>query len=195
VYKKATTVVLKKPGKDDYTQAKSYRPIALLEAVGKVIETVVARRLTAIAETYKILPKYQMGARKGRDTTTALELIVEQVHTVWACGKKYVASMLSLDMAEAFDNASHPRLLHILKRTRIPDWISNWTQSFLTDRETTLAFLRGVSESKSVTNGIPQGSPVSPILFLFYNEELVQKCNDYGRASAIGFVDDINMLA
>src|SRR5277367_4995198 len=103
--------------------------------------------------------------------------------------------MLSLDMAGAFDNASHPRLLHILKRTRIPDWISNWTQSFLTDRETTLAFQGGVSESKSVTNGIPQGSPVSPILFLFYNEELVRKCNDYGRASAIGFVDDINMLA
>jgi hypothetical protein len=194
-FKKATTIVLKKPGKDDYTQAKSYRPIALLETIGKALETVVARRLTKLAEEHQLLPRHQMGARRGRDTTSALELITEQVYTIWGCGRKYVASMLSLDMAGAFDNASHPRLLHILKRTGIPPWIVNWTESFLTDRETTLSFPGGVSESKAVMNGIPQGSPISPILFLFYNEELVRRCNDNGKSSGIGFVDDVNILA
>ncbi len=87
-FKRATTIVLKKPGKSDYTQAKSYRPIALLETISKAIETVVAKRLTRLAEEHNVLPKHQMGARKGRDTTSALELIVEQVHTVWGCGHK-----------------------------------------------------------------------------------------------------------
>ena len=46
-----------------------------------------------------------------------------------------------------------------------------------------------------VSTGIPQGSPVSPILFLFYNIELFNICTQPGRAlSACGFVDDVNIL-
>jgi hypothetical protein len=43
--------------------------------------------------------------------------------------------------------------------------------------------------------GIPQGFPVSPILFLFYNIKLFNIYTQPGRAlSACGFVDDINIL-
>ena len=136
-----------------------------------------------------------MGARSKRDTITALDLLTEQIHTVWNCGNQWVASMLSLDMAGAFDNASHPRLLHILRRLGIPNWIVQWVESFLQDRFSTIQIISEESELLPVQNGIPQGSPISPILFLFYNEELVQICNGLGaRASAIGFVDDINIL-
>jgi len=39
-WKSFTTITLRKPGKDDYTKAKSYRPIALEETLGKVMEAV-----------------------------------------------------------------------------------------------------------------------------------------------------------
>ena len=98
--------------------------------------------------------------------------------------------MLSLDMAGVFDNASHPRLLHIIQRLGIPKWIVQWTASFLTDRTSTLILNYDSSEVFAVRNGIPQGSPVSPILFLFYNEELIRKCNAIGeQACGIGFVE------
>jgi hypothetical protein len=46
-----------------------------------------------------------------------------------------------------------------------------------------------------VTNRIPQGLPILPILYLFYNKELVQVYNSTGyQASTTGFVDDINIL-
>ena len=66
------------------------------------------------------MPEEQMGARKGRSVETALELITDAVHTVWSMGGANVASLLLLDVAGAFDNVSHERLLHNLKVKRIP---------------------------------------------------------------------------
>ncbi len=44
--------------------------------------------------------------------------------------------------------------------------------------------------------GVSQGSPLSPILFLFYNADLIDIRNSTDRpAIGIGFVDDANALA
>ena len=42
--------------------------------------------------------------------------------------------------------------------------------------------------------GIPQSSPLSPVLFLFYNAELLEICQREGESSCGGFVDDANIL-
>ena len=196
-FKKARTIALKKQGKDkDYTKVDSYRPIALLESLGKALERIVASRLSTLAENHSLLPKFQMGARSRRNTITALDLLTEQIHTIWNCGNQWVASMLCLDVTGAFDHVSHPQLLHILRQYGIPTWIVNWVESFLQDRQSTLQIVFEESDLRPVQSGIPQGSPISPILFLFFNEELVRICNGFGlRSSAIGFVDDINILA
>jgi hypothetical protein len=44
-FKDTITVVLRKPGKDDYTQPKAYRPIALLNTLDKALEAIIANRL------------------------------------------------------------------------------------------------------------------------------------------------------
>jgi hypothetical protein len=50
--------------------------------------------------------------------------------------------------------------------------------------------------SRLTPNPVPQGSPLSPILFLFYNANLVEICNPPTLpASGTGFVDDVNTLA
>ena len=48
----ANTIVLRKPGKEDYSEPKSYRTIALLSTIGKALETVVVRRLSDCAERH-----------------------------------------------------------------------------------------------------------------------------------------------
>ena len=55
-FKEANTVILKKPNKPDYSEPKVYRPIALLDILGKVLETVISKRLSRLAESYSLLP-------------------------------------------------------------------------------------------------------------------------------------------
>ena len=57
-FKRAKTVVLQKPGKEPstYRTPGGYRPIALLPTVGKIIEVLVARRITSAVEVYSLLP-------------------------------------------------------------------------------------------------------------------------------------------
>jgi retrotransposon-encoded endonuclease/reverse transcriptase-like protein len=154
-WKKAITLVLRKPNKGDYTAPKAYRPIALLNTMGKLLELVIARRITGLAEANNLLPDTQMGARKGRSAETALQLITEQVHAIWGLpGPKRVATLLSLDISGAFDNVSHERLAHDLKKRRIPLILINWIISFLQDRETTIKLFKGESPPFKVIIGI-----------------------------------------
>ena len=80
-FKRAKTVVLQKTGKEPstYRTPGSYRPIALLSTIGKVIEALVARRITSAVEAYGLLLAEQMGNREHISTKVAIRLVVAQV--------------------------------------------------------------------------------------------------------------------
>ena len=54
-YKEARTIVLCKPGKPSYSNPGAWRPIALLNTIGKLIKLLMAKRLSQAAEKYKLL--------------------------------------------------------------------------------------------------------------------------------------------
>jgi len=147
-----------------------------LSTIGKVIEALTANRISTAAEEHHLLPDTQMGARKGRSTETALELLVQQVRTVWR-SKKHVATLLSLDILGAFDTVNPIRLLDTLRKKKLPAWIVLWVQAFMKDRSTSLVIQGYKTPTFSIDAGVPQGSPLSPILFLLYNSALLEICN------------------
>ena len=55
-FKSTTTIVLRKPGKPDYTKAEAYRPIALESTLGKLIESVITELLSHAVEQYQLIP-------------------------------------------------------------------------------------------------------------------------------------------
>lgn len=192
-FKESTTVVLRKPQKPRYDTPKSYRPIALLNTMGKLLEKLVANRLSKAAEDFNLLPEEQMGARPKRSTISAVELLTEQIHTIWGKNKKQVASLLSLDISGAFDNVSHERLIHNLRQKGIPRWISRYVGSFLKGRTTSIVLGTYRGDQIPTNTGIPQGSSLSPILFLFFVSTLLPMLQSHSTA-AVGFVDDTNIL-
>ena len=117
-FKDSITVVLRKPGKSDYAEPKSYRPVALMNTLGKILDAVMARRMQYAAERYGLLPAMHTGGRAASSTEHALHIILEKIHAGWR--NEQVASLLMLDLSGAFDNISLPRLLHNLRRRRIP---------------------------------------------------------------------------
>jgi len=60
-WRKFTTVVLRKPGKPDYTIPKVYRPIALLNTTCKLLTALVAEQTTSILERHNLLPNMHFG--------------------------------------------------------------------------------------------------------------------------------------
>lgn len=191
-FKESITIVLRKQGKDDYTQPKSYRPIALLNTLGKALEAIMANRLTYLANTYHMLPNQHTRGRKLASTDHAVHLLLQSIHKAWA--DKKVASLLLLDVSGAFDNVSRPRLLHNLRKRRVDQTIVGLIDSFLSDRSTILKLQEYTAPSVPIETGIPQGSPLSPILYLFYNADLIEACRTE-NTEAVGYIDDASILA
>jgi len=136
-FKEAQIVVLCKPGKPSYSNLGAWRPIVLLNTIGKLIESFIAKRLSRAAEEYKLLPDTQIGARPGRSTKTVLELFIAQVKIVWGSGK-FVAFLLLLDISGAFDIVNSIRLLDILRKKGLLGWVVRWIRVFIINRRTTL---------------------------------------------------------
>jgi hypothetical protein len=118
-----------------------------------------------------------------------------QVYTIWAGNKPRVVSILSLDVAGAFDNVSHARLVYNLRKRRVPETLVRWVEDFFRERYTEIRLGSFTLASSRVNAGIPQGSPLLLILYLFYNADLLEDCENASlRISPIGFVDDVNIL-
>jgi hypothetical protein len=82
-WRSAKIVVLRKPAKPDYSIPGVYRPISLLNTLGKLLEAVVARRLSFLAEKHKLLPNSQFGGRPGRTTEQALLVLSNAIEHAW----------------------------------------------------------------------------------------------------------------
>jgi phage I-like protein len=80
--------------------------------MGKILEAIIARRLTTAAEAYGLLPEGQFGNRKGRSTEVAAKFVTAAVETTWASGGK--ASLLQLDLKGAFDTVHHGALSNLI---------------------------------------------------------------------------------
>ena len=77
-WKEAAVLVIKKPDKLA-TDPSSYRPISLLNCLGKMLETVVTSKLYSWAETNNKINAQQSGFRKQRSTQDQLFKLTQQI--------------------------------------------------------------------------------------------------------------------
>ncbi|KAI9034780.1 RNA-directed DNA polymerase from mobile element jockey [Aspergillus affinis] len=204
--KQSITVVLRKAAPRDYCIAKSYRPIALLNTLGKILEAVATVRIAWALEERNLLPRSHLGGRRGISVDHLIQLLLDQIFENWGKGRK--VSMLFLDVAGVFDNVSHIRLLHNLRMIGL-DFFAGWLKSFLSNRSTRLQLSGYLSNLILTPTGIPQGSPISPILFLLFNTPLIRALSingpealriqlpllEGGKTVSYGWIDDVATLA
>ena len=157
------------------------------------MEAVMAARLGWAVEDFDLLPRCHVGARRGPSTEHAVHMLVEKIQFTWE--SKEVASLLLLDVSGVSENASHQGLLHNLRKRRIGSAILNWIASFIAHRVSKIWMADFISREYHVSIGIPQGSPISLSLYLFYNADLVEALIDASLSSMdLAYIDDVDII-
>jgi hypothetical protein len=100
--------MLQKLGKPDYSLPSAYRPISLLNTLGKLLEVVIARRLSYLAEKHGLLLNSQFGGRLGRTTEQALLVLSNTIDQAWY--KHKVVTLISFDLKGAFNGVNRVSL-------------------------------------------------------------------------------------
>jgi retron-type reverse transcriptase len=128
----------------------NYRPISLLSVFNKILEKLMYKR-------------GQFGFRSNHSATHAILLIADKIQK--AVENKMYSCDIFLDLSKAFDTVNHTILLKKLENSGIRGIVQKWfSSSYLSNRKQYVSIGNVISEQKSITCGVPQGS----VLGLYY---------------------------
>lgn len=167
----------------------NYRPISILSSFSRFFETAMKTRIENFLIENDILNNCQHGFVKGKSTITAITDLVNNI--VEARDKGIAAVGIFYDFSMAFDTISHSRLLEKLAGMGIAGIANKWIASFLSGRKQVVQLTHKrqtyQSQEKTVNIGIPQGSVISPLLFILYTNDLP---SHFENGSLTLFADD-----
>lgn len=173
VMKSARLCVLPKGNKRDKSNPRSYRLIALLPTLAKCLERIVARRLAFEGIEYGIIPSNYMCAVPKRATTDLLLSLADELeYEVMTC--KMISTVVTFDIKGAFDAVGPNRMVQRLVEQRWPSAVCRWVVSFLSRRRADVSLDGVIGEQSQLGGSLPQGSPLSPILFMLFMAPLYQ---------------------
>ncbi|CEJ95213.1 hypothetical protein VHEMI10708 [[Torrubiella] hemipterigena] len=190
VFKSAEVVMIPKPNKRDLSNPSAWRPISLLPCLSKGLERVLARRIAYMAVTHDIIPPELAGALPRRSAMDIVSSLVFDIESK-VFKNHLVATLVTMDIKGAFDAVLRNRLIQRLQRQGWPLNLIYWVYSFMSCRIAFARFGKSQSDSIELPCGLPQGSPISPILYLLY---IVDIYSLDGADKRYGYADDTAML-
>ena len=137
----------------------------------------VNSRLVFYIESNNILPNIQYGFWKNRSTIDHLTRLADDIHKANINHKKITA--VFIDLKNAFDRLDHYILLNKLQKLNITGNIYRYIHSFLTDRTAIIKLKNRFYDNFNLYSGLPQGSIISPTLFLLLQSDFHLPSNQH----------------
>lgn len=163
-WRQVKVIAIQKPGKPA-SDHNSYRPIAMLSCLRKLLEKMILFRLDRWVEDNGLLSDTQFGFRRGKGTNDCLALLSSEIQYAYA--KKEEMASVFLDIKGAFDSVSIEVLSDKLHGSGLPAFINNYLYNLLSEKH--MHFSHGNSSTCRISYmGLPQGSCLSPLLYNFY---------------------------
>ena len=177
----------------DKSEASSYRPIAVSTALSKIFEYMVHSRLKQFlyppdhlcSEPSRSSRDNQFGFKKGVGTESCVFLLKESIRS-YICKDSYVHCAF-LDASKAFDRVNHRKLFEKLSEKGVPLYLLSLLRSWYSNQCMYIKWNNFVSEKFEITNGVRQGSLISPLLFTVYMEALSDALNVCNVGIYVGF--------
>ncbi|GFV01516.1 probable RNA-directed DNA polymerase from transposon BS [Trichonephila clavipes] len=147
---------------------KLYRPIFLTSTLCKIMERVIHRRLMNWLIENKKLHFYQTAFRTHHSTTDQLFYLNQSIIDGFQEKPHKKTLAVFLDISAAFDKVWRQKLVHTIQGFGINGKALLWINDFLRGRKVSVRFNGALSESRRMWAGVPQGSVLSPLLFLIF---------------------------
>ena len=175
------------PKKGDCTNPSNYRPIALTSAVAKVFETLLNSHFIKHLASNNLLSDHQYGFRKARSTGDLLSYLTHS----WSSSLRGFREsfVVTLDISKAFDRVWHKALSAKLSAYGFTPSFCKLISTFLSNRFISVVVDGASSASFPVSSGVPQGSVLSPTLFLLFINDVLHATD----SDVHSFADDSNL--
>ncbi|KAF8668547.1 hypothetical protein AX14_006143, partial [Amanita brunnescens Koide BX004] len=165
-FKQSMCVIIPKPNKPRYNVPKAFRPISLLNTIGKLLTKIIAARLQFDCLKFDILHPGQCGRVIKHATIDAGVTLASFVAESRELGLH--ATACAFDIAQFFPSLSHKGCALVLKRFGFNQSLINIFNSYFSGRVTRYKWDSATSSDFSFDIGTPQGDCISPILSAIY---------------------------
>ena len=154
-WKIAKVIPITKIGKDN-ALVENYRPISLLDTLGKIFEKLIYGKLEIHLQANKIIPNEQLGFRKQLSTNHQLLRITTDIKG--AIDTKKSTGLILFDVEKAFDKVWHKGLIYKLIKFKTPSYIIRLLNSYLENRKLFVVYRSEKFVTDSILSGVPQES-------------------------------------
>ena len=151
----------------DRGELKSYRPVANIKFIAKLIEKAASRQVIQHVGDHDLGEPFQSAYKTHHSTETALLQVRNYILQALDANKAVL--LVLLDLSAAFDTIDHDILINRLKTSfGINGSTLAWFRSYLTDRSTQVMVNNEMSRWHILNYSVPQGSIVGPQGFIMY---------------------------